>query len=219
MPDLDRPRDVRLGEELDVPALSAWLREALGIAETPTVRQYPSGFSNLTYLLEAGERRLVLRRPPLGKHVRGGHDMGREFRLLTALAGHVPVPRALGFEPTGSVLGAPFYVMEHVEGVILRAGSDPEAPPPETMAHVAGAFVATLGGFARGRRPKASGWASSASRRATSGARSQGWARRYAACSDGRRSPTWRPCLRLDATPTSRPSPARRVDPQRRQVR
>ena len=143
MLEIDRPHDVRPGEELDLDALSAWLREALGVTDQPAVHQYPSGFSNLTYLLDLGHREVVLRRPPLGAHVRGGHDMGREFRLLTALAGHVPVPEALAFEPTGDVLGAPFYVMEHVPGVILRATKE-TCPDAAAMAGVAEAFVDTF---------------------------------------------------------------------------
>lgn len=147
MPEIDRPRDVR--DPLDVEALTPWLREALGTTERPVVRQYPSGFSNLTYLLDLGHREVVLRRPPLGAHVQGGHDMGREFRLLTALSGHVPVPEPLAFEPTGDVLGAPFYVMEHVPGVVLRASSErpasgiPDLEAP-AMAGVAEAFVDTF---------------------------------------------------------------------------
>ena len=145
MPDLDRPRDVRPGDELDLDALSAWLRESLGVASRPAVRQYPSGYSNLTYLLDLGHREAVLRRPPHGEHVRGGHDMGREYRLLTALVGRVPVPEPLAYEPTGDVLGAPFYVMEHVPGVVLRTtapGAD--RPAPATMGGVAEAFVETF---------------------------------------------------------------------------
>ena len=140
MPDLDRPAAVRV--PLDAAPLAAWLAEHLGTEGPPTVRQYPSGFSNLTYLLEEGGRRWVLRRPPPGADVKGGHDMGREVRLLEALHGRVPVPRALAYEPDPDVLGAPFYVMEHVPGVILRASGTPE--PADAMARVAGAFVETL---------------------------------------------------------------------------
>ena len=145
MPDLDRPRDVRPGDDLDLDALAGWLRGALGVEDRPVVHQYPSGFSNLTYLLDLGHRELVLRRPPHGDHVRGGHDMGREYGILTALAGHVPVPEPLAYEPTGDVLGAPFYVMEHVPGVVLRTTTpEGDRPAPTTMARVAGAFVGTF---------------------------------------------------------------------------
>ena len=143
MPDLDRPRDVRPGEELDPDALAEWLREALGVESRPAVHQYPSGFSNLTYLLDLGHREVVLRRPPHGAQVKGGHDMGREFRILSALYGRVPVPEPLAYEATGDVLGAPFYVMEHVPGVILR-GTTAAPPDAATMSRVAGAFVETF---------------------------------------------------------------------------
>ena len=144
-PALDRPRDVRPSDELDLDALGAWLRDELGVRERPVVRQYPSGFSNLTYLLDLGDREVVLRRPPHGAHVRGGHDMGREHGILTALHGHVPVPEPLGYEPTGGVLGAPFYVMGHVPGVVLRTTTPPEArPEAPAMRRVADAFVETF---------------------------------------------------------------------------
>ena len=143
MPTLDRPRDVRPGDDLDLDALAGWLRETLGVEGRPEVHQYPSGFSNLTYLLDLGHREVVLRRPPHGAHVEGGHDMGREFRALSALAGRVPVPEPLAYEGTGRVLGAPFYVMEHVPGVVLR-GTTAEPPDAATMTRVADAFVETF---------------------------------------------------------------------------
>ncbi len=146
---------------------------------TPAVHQYPAGFSNLTYLLDVGGRELVLRRPPMGAHVRGGHDMGREFRLLTALADHVPVPEALGFEPTGDVLGAPFYVMEHVPGAILRA-SDAEPPDAAAMARVADAFVATLAGL-HALAPETVGLSDLGNPDGYVGRQVAGWTKRYAA--------------------------------------
>ena len=144
----DQPRPVRV--PLDEPALAAWLRETLEVGGDLDIRQFPSGFSNLTYLVRAdgraGERcEVVLRRPPPGAAVRGGHDMGREVRLLRALHTHVPVPEPLAFEETGDVLGTPFYVMERVEGVILRStASEPERPDAGQMAAVADAFVQTF---------------------------------------------------------------------------
>ena len=142
----DQPAEVRV--PLDRRALSAWLADALGWTGALEVRQFPSGFSNLTYLVTVGDREAVLRRPPPGAAARGGHDMGREVTLLTALHGRVPVPRPLGFEDTGDVLGAPFYVMERVEGAVLRSTLPPDARPEAgTMATVADAFVDTLAGL------------------------------------------------------------------------
>ena len=139
----DQPADVRV--PLDRPALAAWLAGTLGLGGALGVRQFPSGFSNLTYLVTAGDREVVLRRPPPGASARGGHDMGREVALLTALHGHAPVPEPLGFEPSGGVLGAPFYVMERVEGAVLRSTLPPDARPEAgTMAAVADAFLDTF---------------------------------------------------------------------------
>ena len=89
------------------------------------MEQFPRGFSNLTYLLRLGEAELVLRRPPFGSTVRGAHDVAREFRVLSALQGAFPVPRPLLLCDDDAVIGAPFYVMERVRGVILR-----DRPPP-----------------------------------------------------------------------------------------
>jgi aminoglycoside phosphotransferase (APT) family kinase protein len=121
---------VRAGEELDAASLTVWLHgnapELLGTSTAALeITQFGGGFSNLTYLVQAGAHRFVLRRPPRGVARGVAHDMSREYRLLRALqpAG-VPVPRALAFCDDDSVLGAPFYIMEHVDGVILR-----QAPP------------------------------------------------------------------------------------------
>jgi aminoglycoside phosphotransferase (APT) family kinase protein len=78
------------------------------------------GRSNLTYLLTDGRDRWVLRRPPLGHVLETAHDMGREYRLLSALhPTDVPVPRPLAIAGD-DVLGAPFYVMGFADGVVLR---------------------------------------------------------------------------------------------------
>jgi aminoglycoside phosphotransferase (APT) family kinase protein len=124
---LDRDAPVRPGEELDAAALAAYLREHLPDAGGEVeVRQFPRGFSNLTYLVKAGWREMVLRRPPFGAAVRGGHDVVREHRILAALHPVWPkVPRPLLCCGDESVLGAPFYLMERVAGVVLR-----DRPPP-----------------------------------------------------------------------------------------
>jgi len=80
------------------------------------------GRSNLTYRVTSPAGALVLRRPPLRAVRPTAHDMVREHRVLSALAGTaVPVPRTVHLCTDPAVLGAPFYVMEHVEGVIARA--------------------------------------------------------------------------------------------------
>jgi aminoglycoside phosphotransferase (APT) family kinase protein len=83
------------------------------------------GRSNLTYVIGDGTHEWVLRRPPLGHVLPTAHDMGREFRVLAALAPTaVPVPRPLAFCDDDAVNGAPFYVMERVEGDILRTPAE-----------------------------------------------------------------------------------------------
>ena len=83
------------------------------------------GRSNLTYGITDGIREWVLRRPPLGHVLPTAHDMGREYRVLSGLAGtDVPVPRVFAFCDDASVNDAPFYVMEKVEGRILRSTAD-----------------------------------------------------------------------------------------------
>ncbi len=117
---IDAPKPVRAGEELDVAALSAFLATALGGEATVTVEQFPGGHSNLTYLVHRGDAEYVLRRPPFGSKVKSAHDMGREVSVLSKLGSYPLAPRVIAYEPTGAVLGAPFYVMERRRGVILR---------------------------------------------------------------------------------------------------
>ncbi|GAB3978423.1 phosphotransferase family protein [Spirosoma terrae] len=120
---IDSPRSVRVGEELHLEALVNYLREhAPAIGPIQAIQQFPGGFSNLTYLLKTPDREYVLRRPPVGASVKGGHDMGREFRVLSLLKGHYDrVPSPIVNCETNDVIGAPFYVMERLSGVILRA--------------------------------------------------------------------------------------------------
>ncbi|MEM7483305.1 MAG: phosphotransferase family protein [Acidobacteriota bacterium] len=143
---LDQPTAVRPGEELAAERLAPYLHQALDLAGDLTVEQFPSGFSNLTYLLRLDDRQLVLRRPPFGARIASAHDMGREYRLLSALHpawGKVPEP--LLFCDDEAVLGAPFYVMERIEGVILRSRVKAgQTPSPATVEAAAGALIATL---------------------------------------------------------------------------
>ena len=119
----DQSRAVRPGEELPTEPLLAYLTVRLPDLEGPlTVEQFSAGFSNLTYLLRVGDRELVLRRPPIGAKIKTAHDMGREYRILSHLQPvYKKVPRPLLFCDDEHVLGAPFFVMERVKGIILRA--------------------------------------------------------------------------------------------------
>jgi aminoglycoside phosphotransferase (APT) family kinase protein len=121
---IDRPKSVRDGEELDTSALAGWLRahtSLLADGEEVAVLQFPSGYSNLTYLLQLGTEQVVLRRPPFGNTVKSGHDMGREYTVLSKLAPVYPLaPRPLAHCEDESVIGAPFYLMERRRGIIIR---------------------------------------------------------------------------------------------------
>lgn len=119
---IDEARAVRPGEQLDAERLAAFLTQNLqGADSVLQVEQFPSGFSNLTYLLRLGERQLVLRRPPFGAAVKSGHDMAREYRILRTLRPVYPkAPAPLLYSDDLSIIGAPFYIMERVSGVILR---------------------------------------------------------------------------------------------------
>jgi aminoglycoside phosphotransferase (APT) family kinase protein len=114
--------------------LAAWLNDYVpgGPLELTDIQLIAGGRSNLTYRLTVsgasepdGSRLLVLRRPPLGHVLPTAHDMSREYRVLSALAGtQVPVAPLVAACTDDEVIGAPFYVMEHVPGVVLRTRAD-----------------------------------------------------------------------------------------------
>ena len=114
---------------IDAAGVEAWFEANIGGAELPLrFRKIAGGHSNLTYEVgDATGRRWALRRPPLGKRLGSAHDMGREHRVKAALAPTaVPVPHLAGFCEDESVNGAPFYVMDFVEGPILRSQKEVE---------------------------------------------------------------------------------------------
>src|SRR5713226_2657271 len=123
----DQATAVRPGEELDLVKLEPFLRSHFpNETGALAVRQFPNGHSNLTYSVHLGQREMVLRRPPFGSKVKSAHDMGREFRVLSKLHGVFPVaPEVLCYCDDESILGAPFYLMKPIAGVILRRD-----PPP-----------------------------------------------------------------------------------------
>lgn len=121
---VDSSRKIREGEELDVQRLGSFLKEQLpeiAPGAELSVEQFPSGHSNLTYLVRAGDREYVLRRPPFGSKVRSAHDMGREYRILSRLHAIYPLaPEPVVFTDDESVIGAQFYMMRRLKGIILR---------------------------------------------------------------------------------------------------
>jgi aminoglycoside phosphotransferase (APT) family kinase protein len=141
---IDRATDVRKGEELNNENLSRLLKKELGLEGGElVVEQFPGGFSNLTYLLRFGEVEYVLRRPPVGAKIKSGHDMGREYKILHNLKKvYSKVPQTLFYTEDENIIGASFYIMEKVKGVILRSKMPNEMIPDEnTMSGIAKAFV------------------------------------------------------------------------------
>jgi aminoglycoside phosphotransferase (APT) family kinase protein len=109
---------------IDVAGVTAWFEETVEAIETPLeFERISGGRSNLTYrVTDAAGHRWALRRPPLGQRLASAHDMGREYRIISALAETaVPVAPAVGLSADDSVNGAPFYVMDWVDGPILRS--------------------------------------------------------------------------------------------------
>src|SRR5437868_2899504 len=93
---VDQARDVRDEDRLDVERLDAFLKQHVdGLRGTPTIKQFPGGASNLTYLIAYGERELVLRRPPSGVKAKSAHDMLREAHVMAALKPHYPLVPAI----------------------------------------------------------------------------------------------------------------------------
>jgi len=120
---LDQPTQTRAGEELDIQKLQDYLRDKVpGFDKEITIKQFPGGYSNLTYFIQAGEHEYVLRRPPFGANIKSAHDMEREFTVLTKLheAGFTKVPDAVHVCLDESVMGVKFYLMKRVKGIILR---------------------------------------------------------------------------------------------------
>lgn len=113
---------VRKGEELDEVNIKKYLYKNQFITDKNSeliIEQFSNGFSNLTYLLKIEKKELVLRCPPNGA-VKYGHDMSREFKVLKGLnKGFEKAPKAHLFTNDIDIIGAPFYIMEKIEGIIL----------------------------------------------------------------------------------------------------
>jgi len=121
---------------IDLAGLTAWLAGLFPDrpVQEPQVRLIAGGRSNLTYEIVHNGRSMVLRRPPLGHVLATAHDMLREYTVLTALAPTpVPVPDTLAYCGDETVIGAPFYLMAKVDGVVYR-----DAPALRALSEAAG---------------------------------------------------------------------------------
>jgi len=110
-------------EGIDAGKVTAWFEKAVPELEAPlTFSLIAGGHSNLTFrCTDASGRDFVLRRPPLGHVLESAHDVAREHRIVSALQNSgIPVPTTIGVCTDVEVNGAPFYVMGHVEGLVLH---------------------------------------------------------------------------------------------------
>ena len=129
-------RDVVPAHRFDEARLAAWMTANVEGYQGPLrVQQFQGGASNPTFLLTAGDGHLyVLRKKPPGQLLSSAHQVDREYRVMKALHGHIPVPvmRALCEDP--EVIGATFYVMDYLEGRIFRDATLPDLEPAERAA-------------------------------------------------------------------------------------
>lgn len=132
---------------IDLGALRTWL-DAQVPGEFPgdlSATLITGGKSNLTYAVSNGDQQVIVRRPPLGHVLATAHDMGREHRVMAALAGTaVPVPRMIASCTDDSVIGAPFYVMERMSGTAFQRASELEQLGEERVRAITEQLVDTL---------------------------------------------------------------------------
>lgn len=120
---LDRPGRVREGEEIDPNKITEYLKSLISdLNGIPQIKQFKGGASNLTYRLDFEDRSYILRRPPIGKKAKGAHNMKREYDVMQKLQPHYKgVPKMIAYCGDEAILGAEFYIMEQIKGMIPRA--------------------------------------------------------------------------------------------------
>tara|TARA_B100001996_G_scaffold303537_1_gene244358 strand:+ start:125 stop:1159 length:1035 start_codon:yes stop_codon:yes gene_type:complete len=143
----DQPTNIRPNEGFDQNSLKSFLINELNLIEgIIKISQFPSGFSNLTYLVNFNETDYVLRRPPIGANIKSGHDMKREYTILNGLKKiYNKVPKPYIYSDNLKIIGAPFYLMERKKGIILR-GNTPKKQLPDKleMRNLSKKFIFTL---------------------------------------------------------------------------
>ena len=119
---IDKAVNVRDDEKINESSLNTYLSKFIDYDTSDfQILQFPSGFSNLTYLIRSGNQDFVLRRPPHGVKIKSGHDMNREFKVLTSLKDtYDKSPNPIHYCDNEDIIGAEFYIMERLEGLILR---------------------------------------------------------------------------------------------------
>lgn len=124
--------DQSIDELVDLQALERFIDQHVPGSSGPlTVQKHVAGFSNETFYVTRGEDAWVMRRPPRGPLLPTAHDVLREYRFISALYGKARVPRPIVACEDPAVIGAPFYLMERKEGVVIRAEMPPAYDTPE----------------------------------------------------------------------------------------
>jgi aminoglycoside phosphotransferase (APT) family kinase protein len=134
-------------ENIILPELNNYLLQRVPeIGEVKSITRFTGGYSNLTYCLQTEKGEFVLRMPPPGANIKSAHDMGREFRVLSLLKPHyTKVPSPIIYCESVDVIGSPFYVMEKLNGIILRAHNAPKMNIlPETMHKLSASVIDNL---------------------------------------------------------------------------
>jgi aminoglycoside phosphotransferase (APT) family kinase protein len=132
---------------LDLARFTTWFDDACPgeISGPLDGRLIAGGRSNLTYEVSDGTKSWVVRRPPLGHVLATAHDMGREYRVITALRDtSVPVPLTYALCTDPDVIGAPFYVMSQVDGIAYRTADQIAVLGPTRIRAIAERLIATL---------------------------------------------------------------------------
>jgi aminoglycoside phosphotransferase (APT) family kinase protein len=141
---IDETITIRKGEAFDIARVEHYLRQAIPSigAGLLQVRQFPSGASNLTYLLRIGDWEGVLRRPPFGPVAPKAHDMERESGLLRKIHPVFPLaPLPYTFCGNLDILGVPFYVMERRKGIVINDSFPPGITPDGDLCKKISAMV------------------------------------------------------------------------------
>jgi len=125
---IDKAIKIRIGENLNEDNLKGFLRSELNLFNGEIkILQFPSGFSNLTYLINFNNKEYVLRRAPHGANIKSGHDMHREYTILKGLIKiYDKIPKPFFYSEDLKIIGAPFYIMERKKGIILRGNTPKE---------------------------------------------------------------------------------------------
>ncbi len=136
MTEIEGAAEIREEDSFDIEAVRTWLAsQGTELTGEVEVQQFGGGASNLTYSLRDGSHDLILRRPPSGQKAKGAHDMVREYRIQDGLADVFPlVPEMVALCEDESVIGAEFYVMQRVAGIIPRRNMPPGVELDEKQA-------------------------------------------------------------------------------------